>query len=168
MADILHLVNVQSTPGKVFAALTEQRGMAGWWTEDVQAEPRVGAIAKFRFGEHGGSDMEVTVLDPGRLVRWRCVAHPSGTEWIGTVLSFDLRLENEGTVVRFSHQNWPGAGDFFRFCSVRWALYLISLKKFVETGAGNPWPHDVEFLTGRRYAEHFASGWCQCAPAAGL
>jgi uncharacterized protein YndB with AHSA1/START domain len=144
MADILHLVSIDSTPDKVFGALSERRGLAGWWTEDVAAEPKVGTVAMFRFGEHGGCDMEIVALEPDRLVRWHCVAHLSGDEWIGTELTFDLRAEKGATVVRFSHRGWPEAGDFFRFCSTRWALYLVSLKNLVETGKGNPWPRDIE------------------------
>jgi uncharacterized protein YndB with AHSA1/START domain len=78
MADILHLVNIAAPPQKIFAALTEQRGLAGWWTEDVEAEPRAGTIAKFRFGDDGGSDMAIKALEPHRLVRWLCVGHLSG------------------------------------------------------------------------------------------
>jgi len=90
MADILHLVNIAASPDKVFAALTEQRGLAGWWTEDVKAEPRVGSVAQFRFGDNGGSDMAIVALEPHHLVRWRCVGHLSGEEWIGTELFFEL------------------------------------------------------------------------------
>jgi uncharacterized protein YndB with AHSA1/START domain len=143
MADILHLVNVRAAPERVFAALTDRSGLAGWWTRDVQAEPRAGTIARFRFGDHGGSDMEITALEPNRLVQWRCVNHLSGDEWIGTELSFELVARGDQTIVRFSHRRWPEASDFLRSCSVRWALYLVSLKGFVESGQGNPWPHDV-------------------------
>jgi uncharacterized protein YndB with AHSA1/START domain len=143
MADILHMVNIKARPDIVFAALSEKSGLAGWWTESVQAEPRVGTVAKFRFGEAGGSDMKILALEKDRLVRWRCVAHLSADEWVGTELTFELRPERDGTAVRFSHRRWSEATDFLRYCSLRWALYLISLKAFVETGMGNPWPRDV-------------------------
>jgi hypothetical protein len=29
-------------------------------------------------------------------------------------------------------------------CSTKWAIYLMSLKQLVETGAGAPAPHDVQ------------------------
>jgi len=144
MADILHLVNIAAPPEKVFAALSEQSGLAGWWTENVKAEPKVGSVAKFRFGDKGGgSDMAITALQPHRLVRWRCVDHLSGEEWIGTEVLFELVAEPDRTVLRFSHLRWLEATDFLRACSVRWALYLVSLKNLVETGKGNPWPRDI-------------------------
>src|SRR5580765_3201602 len=122
MADILHLVNIAASPDKVFAALTEQRGLAGWWTEDVKAEPRVGSVAQFRFGDNGGSDMAIVALEPHPLLRWRRVGHLSGEEWIGTELFFELVPGKKCTVLRFSHRRWLEATDFLRFCSVRWAI----------------------------------------------
>ena len=111
---------------------------------NVKAEPKVGSVAKFRFGDKGGgSDMVITALQPHRLVRWRCVDHLSGEEWIGTEVLFELVAEPNRTVLRFSHLRWLEATDFLRACSVRWALYLVSLKNLVETGKGNPWPRDI-------------------------
>src|SRR5260370_38006958 len=127
MADILHLVNIKAPPEKIFTALTQRSGLAGWWTEDVDAEPRVGTIARFRFGDHGGSDMAIMALEPDRLVRWRCIGHLSGEEWIGTELFFELAGEGDGTVLRFSHRRWLEPTDSLRHCCVRWALYLVSL-----------------------------------------
>jgi uncharacterized protein YndB with AHSA1/START domain len=144
MADILHLVTVKAPADRVFDALSEQRCLLGWWTEDVHAEPRIGTVAKFRFGANGGCDMEILALQSDRLVRWRCIANLSGDEWVGTEVSFELRAKNAGTNVVFSHRRWSEATDFLRTCSVRWALYLISLKNLVETGAGNPWPRDIQ------------------------
>jgi uncharacterized protein YndB with AHSA1/START domain len=53
MADILHRVGITCVPEKVFAALSEKQGLAGWWTKDVDASPTVGAINEFRFGDRG-------------------------------------------------------------------------------------------------------------------
>jgi uncharacterized protein YndB with AHSA1/START domain len=143
MADILHLVNIAAPPEKIFAALTEQQGLAGWWTEHVAAEPKVGTVARFRFADHGGSDTKIAALQPHRLVHWRCVAHLSGEEWVGTELFFELVPGPDRTALRFSHRRWLEATDFLRYCSVRWALYLVSLKQLVESGQGKPWPHDI-------------------------
>lgn len=29
-------------------------------------------------------------------------------------------------------------------CSTKWAIFLMSLKAYLETGAGQPSPHDVK------------------------
>ena len=143
MADILHMITIKSRPEHVYPALTEQAGLAGWWTESVLAEPLVGSVAQFRFGDRGGSDMEILALERNRLVHWVCRAHLSGDEWVGTEVFFELQAERDATVVRFSHRRWLEATDFLRVCSMKWAVYLVSLKKLVETGQGRPWPHDI-------------------------
>jgi len=48
------------------------------------------------------------------------------------------------TIVRFSHRRWLMESDFLRFCSLKWATFLLSLKHSVEAGRGEPWPRDVE------------------------
>ena len=58
MAEILHMVSIRGTPAQVFAALTEQSGLEGWWTRNVEAQAKAGTVAKFRFGKAGGPDMD--------------------------------------------------------------------------------------------------------------
>ena len=146
MADILHKISIAAPPAKVYAALTEERGLAGWWTENVRAEPTVGSIARFRFDDDTGPDMEIVDLQPDRLVHWRCVAKVPGPtdEWIGTEFFFELEPVAGGTVLRFSQRRWLEASDFLRYCSIKWATYLVGLKSLLETGRGTPWPRDVK------------------------
>ena len=42
MSDIKHLVTIDAPIRVVYMALTEQDGLAGWWTTDTVAEPVVG------------------------------------------------------------------------------------------------------------------------------
>lgn len=44
MPDILHRIRIKAAPEKVFTALTEQTGPAGWWTKETKAERKDGAI----------------------------------------------------------------------------------------------------------------------------
>jgi uncharacterized protein YndB with AHSA1/START domain len=141
MPDILHRVGIHASPEKVYHALTEQAGLAGWWTTNSKAEPKVGAIDQFRFGDAGGSDMEVVELIPGKRVKWRCV--DGAKEWIGTELTFDLRSEKGETIVLFAQRGWREPVEFMHYCSTKWAVYLLSLKWLCEKGKGAPYPDDI-------------------------
>ena len=142
MFDILHRIEIDSTPERVYQALTEEKGLAGWWTTNTTASPAVGAIDKFRFGDHGFNDMEVVELLPGKRVRWRCV---DGTkEWIGTELTFDLKQEDGRTIVLFAQRGWKEQVEFMHYCSTKWATYMLSLKLLCETGAGTPYPNHID------------------------
>jgi uncharacterized protein YndB with AHSA1/START domain len=142
MFDILHRVGIRSSADQVFEALSEEKGLAGWWSKNVTASPMVGAVNKFRFGDRGFNDMKVAELVPGRRVRWHCV--DGAKEWIGTDLTFDLKEENGVTVVLFAQRGWKEQVEFMHFCTTKWGTYLLSLKALCETGKGNPYPDDVE------------------------
>jgi hypothetical protein len=63
-------------------------------------------------------------------------AHP---EWVGTRVTFDLEPAGGRTMLRFGHRGWREATDFLGSCNYQWAHYLRSLKRYCETGAGEPW-----------------------------
>jgi uncharacterized protein YndB with AHSA1/START domain len=142
MPDILHRVGINATADRVFAALTEQSGLAGWWTRDVKASQVVGAVNEFRFEDKGFNDMKIVELSPGQRVRWQCVN--GAKEWIGTEVTFDLREDAGVTVVLFAHRGWREPVEFMHFCSTKWATFLLGLKSLCETGRGAPHPADVD------------------------
>jgi hypothetical protein len=147
MTDILHRVGIKASPDEVYKALATRDGLAAWWTNDTQGESKVGGALKFRFSgpkgvEIGGFDMQVQQLDPARRVLWQVVDGPE--EWIGTRISFDLKQEGDYSIVLFKHQDWKEPVEFMHHCSTKWALFLMSLKSLLETGAGAPSPHDVK------------------------
>jgi uncharacterized protein YndB with AHSA1/START domain len=141
MVDILHRIGVASAPDEVYAALTTTGGLAGWWTEDTGGDGEVGGILRFRF-EPGGFDMKVLATRPAELVHWEVVDGPK--EWIGTQVRFELKQEDGYTIVLFRHEGWREPVEFMYHCSTKWATFLMSLKKLVETGEGEPAPHDVK------------------------
>ncbi|MFC4149733.1 SRPBCC domain-containing protein [Micromonospora mangrovi] len=141
MADILHRVGVEhSSPERVYAALTTVDGLSGWWTEQTSGVAEVGGVLEFRFAA-GGFDMKVVELVAGRRVCWEVVDGPP--EWVGTVVRWELRQEGDFTIVVFAHEGWREPVEFMYHCSTKWAVFLLSLKRFLETGVGAPDPRDV-------------------------
>ncbi|TDW86390.1 MULTISPECIES: SRPBCC domain-containing protein [Kribbella] len=141
MSDILHRVGILASPTDVYAALTTIDGLAGWWTEDTTGDPD--GVIHFRFAAAGGEGFDMKVLEtkPGELVRWEVVDGPP--EWIGTHIRFDLSQTDEWAIVLFKHEGWKEPVEFMHHCSTKWASFLLSLKKYVETGKGDPSPNDV-------------------------
>ncbi|MEU2894735.1 SRPBCC domain-containing protein [Streptomyces sp. NPDC006967] len=140
MVDILHRIGVTSSPDAVYTALTTVEGLAGWWTRDTDGDPGVGGVVRFSF-EPGAFDMLVLEAQPGERVVWEVVDGPE--EWIGTRVRFDLEKEDDYTIVLFRHEGWKEPVEFMHHCSTKWATFLMSLKKLVETGTGEPAPQDV-------------------------
>ena len=148
MVDIVHRIGATAAAEDVYAALTTVDGLAGWWTEDTKEDGgagTVGGIVRFRFAgapEPAGFDMLVRDLRPDERVLWEVVEGPE--EWIGTEVAFDLHQEDDFTIVMFAHTGWREAVPFMNHCSTKWATFLMSLKQLVETGSGQPAPHDVQ------------------------
>ncbi|MGW7302666.1 SRPBCC family protein [Streptomyces sp. NPDC054829] len=140
MVDILHRVGALASPEKVYDALTTVDGLAGWWTEDTDGDSDVGGVIRFRFLP-GGFDMKVLEAKPAELVLWEVVDGPE--EWIGTRVRFELKRQDDFTIVLFRHERWKEQVEFMYHCSTKWAVYLMSLKKLAETGKGDPSPRDV-------------------------
>ncbi|MDH4156101.1 MAG: SRPBCC domain-containing protein [candidate division Zixibacteria bacterium] len=138
MPDIRHYVEINAPVTTVYRAVTEQKGLAGWWTQDTVIQPGVGAVAQFRFGPRYHNKMKVVRLDPGRKVEWEC--REGDKEWVGTRFVFDLEERNGITILRFAQNGWREATDFYAICNFTWAQYMLSLKAYCEMGKGAPFP----------------------------
>jgi uncharacterized protein YndB with AHSA1/START domain len=138
MAGIKHNVIITAPPAQVFAAVTEQAGLAAWWTPETIAQPELGAILEFKFGKRYHNKMELIALEPDRFVKWKCIK--GDAEWVSTILTFNLTEKNGQTLLRFTHGEWEAETDFFATCNYHWGYYMRSLKLYCETGQGTPYP----------------------------
>lgn len=139
MADIRHMLLIDAPVDTVYRAITEQDGLAGWWTRQTVAAPEVGSFAEFRFGDRYTDKMRVAVLEPGRKVEWECVE--GDKEWIGTRIVFDLEKQGDQALLRFRHAGWRAETDFYASCNYQWGYYMRSLKLYCETGGGTPFEY---------------------------
>jgi uncharacterized protein YndB with AHSA1/START domain len=147
MANIIHRLGIKAPAAKVYTALTTLPGLSGWWTSETQGNPAPGGKLEFIFnspkGERlGAMTFEVVKTENEKEVIWRCVDGPA--DWIGTHLEFKLAPGKEMTILRFGHMNWKEATESTAHCSMKWAVFLLSLREYVETGKGRPSPHDLK------------------------
>jgi uncharacterized protein YndB with AHSA1/START domain len=147
MVDIIHRIGVKSPATKLYKALSTIEGLASWWTDEVEGEEKIGGKIALTFRSETGDIkgkmiMEVQELNPQKNVKWRCTDGPA--EWIGTDITFDLSQQDDQTIIIFGHRNWREAIEFMAHCSMKWAVFLLSLREYVETGKGKPSPHDLK------------------------
>jgi uncharacterized protein YndB with AHSA1/START domain len=147
MADIFHRVGIKASIEKVYQGLSTTEGIAGWWTASTSGTSEIGENILVHFltpdgKELGSMNMEVKALEPQRKVQWTFTAGP--VEWIGTDVTFDLHEEGEYTIVLFRHSKWREEVEFMGHCSMKWAIFLLSLKNLIETGKGQPSPGDIK------------------------
>src|SRR4051812_35571943 len=120
MPDILHRVGIRSSMDDVYQALSTRDGLAAWWTNDTKGESKVGGTLAFRFGPPGGFDMKVLDLQPAKHVRWEVIDGPA--DWVGTTIRFDLKREDDQTIVLFKHEAWKEPVEFMHHCSTKWGV----------------------------------------------
>ena len=61
-----------------------------------------------------------------------------------TKISYELRQEDDYSILLFKHQDWKEPVEFMHHCSTKWGVFLMSLKSLLETGTGAPYPDDVK------------------------
>jgi hypothetical protein len=97
MADILHTIDINSTPDKVYSAVSSNQGVKSWWTADVTGDYKRGCVLNLGFY---GLGTHVDELIPDKTVKW--------DEWAAwlTVLGFLVRPDNNRIFCRyFDSQN---------------------------------------------------------------
>lgn len=147
MPDIIHRIGVKSTPESVFQALSTLGGLAGWWTEETEGDASPGGTIFFSFRTLSGDllgrmGMRVDAITQVSAIRWTCLEGPP--DWVGTSITFDLSVQDGQTIVIFGHRGWAEASESMAHCSMKWAVFLLSLRELVETGKGRPSPGDLK------------------------
>ncbi len=144
MADILHQVGIASDPASVYNALTTLNGLGKWWTRDITGSVEKGGVIRARFGKNG-PDMEVRDCTPVKRVSWKCVL--GNPEWVNTDIIFEISSANKGSVLNLTHSGWKNPTVQMRQSNTKWAMFLLSLKHYLEDGKGYPCPDDVKITT---------------------
>ncbi|PSL43144.1 hypothetical protein CLV51_109138 [Chitinophaga niastensis] len=139
METIYHQVWMNTTPDRLYAAITEQDGFNKWWEPAIIAKPELGFINEFDIGRHGINKMLITDLRPLLRVEWECVSeitnkHSPLSEWKGTYISFEQHSESGVVILDFRHGGWAAQTPNFGLCSFHWARHLGMLKHYCETG----------------------------------
>ena len=140
--EIWHEIHINASPNEVYQAVTDVTKLAHWWTTDTRGKSAVGEKLEFWFYGGLGAEMIVTLLKVGKLVQWRATER-SIPDWANTEIEFRIFRERNQTFLHLRHSKWRGDAKMFPECSMHWAIYLLSLKEFVETGKGRPHPYDM-------------------------
>lgn len=138
MSNITLKIGTSCDRDAALKALNTIEGLSTWWTSQTEGSTDVGGTIVFKFGE-AHLDMKVISSTSDKIV-WECLAGPE--EWVGTQVEFRLVNEPETTLF-FRHTGWAEESPFHHHCSMKWAVFLLSLKQSLEEGKGRPFPNDV-------------------------
>ena len=139
MATIYHQVGIKAPLNDVYKAIATTAGVTGWWTK-TYGDPEAGGDLEFSFDGHVVK-VKVTAITPGKYVEWTVGGNDG--EWLNTRICFALAEQENQVMVNFQHTDWNAATEFLAHCSTKWGVFLLSLKDYLETGTGKPFPHDI-------------------------
>ena len=129
---------VDQTPEAAFAAIVDPRA---WWSGEFDGgAEKLGDVFTYRYKDIHYSKQEVTELVPGERVAWQVLEGTLNfvedkTEWVGTIITFDIAAKDDGTEVIFTHVGLKPAVECYDTCSDAWtSLIRGSLKQLIETG----------------------------------
>lgn len=143
MQDIMHLIKIHASPERVYEAITTAAGIRQWWTRDAAIKPEVGAAGEFGFyARRFVAKVAVEELSPVTCVRWKVI----NSAWPGSDIAFNLKAEGNDTALLFAHRGFARADEVLASATTRWGFYLLSLKRYLQTGKGTPNPDDSEGL----------------------
>lgn len=142
--DIVHQIEIISPPAKVYEAITTSKGIQGWWAQNSDIATRPGNQHTMNFVKEGNAvvmKFRVDDMQANQKVSWTCTEN-GNPAWVGTTIQFDLAKNNGNTQLKFSHLGWDKKFEgtpLYVSVGPTWEAFMGSLKRYCETGVGQPW-----------------------------
>lgn len=131
-APIVRSVEIQATPERLFALLTEPEALVRWWPDLADLEPRLGGRVRMTF--RGGESVvtgEVTQFHPPHSLgfTWIRAETPDVTTRVEFAVS---ALDAERSRVEVVHSGWEQAPELRPMHDAGWSHFLGCLADLAE------------------------------------
>lgn len=146
VAKVTHQIGIDGSVDRVFAALTTNEGLAGWWASSADVDLRVGGRIALAFDGLTVLYFAYRAIEEHAKVAIECTDGPD--PWSGSALVFELIQADRQVLLRLTHRNDAAGEDDFLYFRTKWVCYLLSLKALIETGKGRPYPDDIKIHVG--------------------
>lgn len=133
MFNIYHDIEIKASNTSIYEAITKPSGLNSWWTLKSKGEATIGECYQFYFSDDYNWFAQLVHLNQNNLVQFKMV--DADVDWMDTILTFSItNMENNKSLLSFSHEGWKDNNPHFRRTSFCWALYLSGLKEYLEKG----------------------------------
>ncbi len=141
--DIVHEIDIATTPQRLFEALTTQAGLSAWYTPDTKV---MGNEVQFKFSALTTLRFCIEKLERNRLVTWKGIDVPE--EWKSTPITFDIVPDGDSVTLKFRQSGFADGYRAFGGFSYCWGQYIRSIKLLLETGHGEPFGSAASIASG--------------------
>ncbi len=142
MARVRHRVGMAGEFNRIFLATHEPAGLAGWWASKADGTPEVGQVVNLHFEALTTLSFKIAALEENVLVRLECVSGPGS--WQNSQLDFIFQQDEKQVWVELIHENQDASDNDFVYFSTKWPIYLLSMRDFIQTGTGTPYPRETK------------------------
>jgi hypothetical protein len=142
MDKIRHRVGIKANVQAVYEAVHYPSKLMGWWATKATGGTELGSQVELEFSGYPKFVWEIVELSVNERVRLNLLAGPE--PWSGSELIFELDETEAQVFVTLTHVTISKTPkEAFQFFCTKWPLFLVSLKEFLETGQGKPFPNDI-------------------------
>lgn len=128
---------IKATPERVFQALTTKEDLERWFLVKAEVDLRLGGAIRFEWGPGMVKVGKILVLEPPHRLSYTWEALEPGP----TTITFELTLENDGTLLHLTHTGIGDGGDwdaYYTNANGGWTAHLKDLTAWLETGVCDP------------------------------
>ncbi len=142
MNEIRHRVGIKANVQDVYEAVHHPSKLVGWWPTKAIGTPNLGSRIELEFPGYPNFVWEIADLSPNQRVRLTFMSGPD--PWRDSELLFEISETVKQVFVTLTHETGADTHqEAFQFFCTKWPLFLVSLKDFLETGQGKPYPNDI-------------------------
>lgn len=142
MATIRHRVGIKGSVQEVWEAITNPANIAHWWSSSACGSAQPGSNLELTFD--GLITLKFAVIEREESRRLHLQNKGGPDAWSESHLEFELSQDSIQTFVTLKHYNPKASEDDFLFFMTKWPIFLVSLKSYIETGQGWPFPNDIK------------------------
>ena len=143
MNEIRHRVGIKAPVHDVYEATYTPSKLQSWWATSATGSGAVGSRIELVFPGCPSHAWRIIELSDNERVRLKLLSGPE--PWHGSELRFEFSESDGQVFVTLIHTTGPKTPDAaFQYFCAKWPMFLVSLKQFLETVHGMPYPHDIK------------------------
>ena len=129
--NIYHSFQIKASTKDVFNAITKPEHLNNWWTLKSSGKPELDSIYNLNFTDTYNWFGKVSKVKDNELFYLKMTT--SDADWNPTTFGFQLEANQKGTMVRFSHKDWPYENDHFKHWAIENLVHYFYFRVMLST-----------------------------------
>jgi uncharacterized protein YndB with AHSA1/START domain len=147
MKKTIHFIGAKCTKEDMFNAISKPSELGKWWATSAKGTVELGETLHLTFNNLTTLKFRYDEIVPNEKLVLTC--YDSFKSWDKTQLIFEVEEKDNQVFLTQTHQNINSQDtESLTYFSSKWTVYLLSLKQYLETGIGTPYPNETKLYHG--------------------